>query len=143
MLRRPPRSTRTDPLFPSPTLFRSSARPSRELRPWLRRAAYPVRASRCGRSGPRARGSAPPRAATPAHARPARRPANGGIPAPPRRARDRASSEERRVGKERVSTCRSRWSPYHYKKTTHTPPPPPTPPPHHHHTTPHPPSPTP
>src|SRR3546814_14324238 len=25
-------------------------------------------------------------------------------------------SEERRVGKEFVSTCRSRWSPYHYKK---------------------------
>src|SRR3546814_13074551 len=31
-------------------------------------------------------------------------------------------SEERRVGKECVSTCRSRWSPYHYKKkdTIHT-----------------------
>src|SRR3546814_12863192 len=26
-------------------------------------------------------------------------------------------SEERRVGKECVSTCRSRWSPYHEKKT--------------------------
>src|SRR3546814_14403318 len=26
------------------------------------------------------------------------------------------SSEERRVGKECVSTCRSRWSPYHSKK---------------------------
>src|SRR3546814_3280820 len=26
-------------------------------------------------------------------------------------------SGERRVGKECVSTCRSRWSPYHYKKT--------------------------
>src|SRR6188768_4376292 len=25
-------------------------------------------------------------------------------------------SEERRVGKECQSTCRSRWSPYHYKK---------------------------
>src|SRR3546814_13413868 len=25
-------------------------------------------------------------------------------------------SEERRVGKECVSTCRSRWPPYHYKK---------------------------
>src|SRR3546814_16598343 len=30
-----------------------------------------------------------------------------------------ARSEERRVGKECVSTCRSRWSPFHYK-TTHT-----------------------
>src|SRR3546814_6894305 len=28
-------------------------------------------------------------------------------------ARLRARSEERRVGKECVSTCRSRWSPYH------------------------------
>src|SRR3546814_2345712 len=26
---------------------------------------------------------------------------------------DRSRSEERRVGKECVSTCRSRWSPYH------------------------------
>src|SRR3546814_18300672 len=30
-------------------------------------------------------------------------------------------SEERRVGKECVSTCRSRWSPYHYKKNKHDP----------------------
>src|SRR3546814_14701412 len=29
---------------------------------------------------------------------------------------DPCRSEERRVGKECVSTCRSRWSPYHYKK---------------------------
>src|SRR3546814_13158375 len=29
-------------------------------------------------------------------------------------------SEERRVGKECVSTCRSRWAPYHYKKNTLT-----------------------
>src|SRR3546814_14536429 len=29
-------------------------------------------------------------------------------------------SEERRVGKECVSTCRSRWSPYHQKKNRHT-----------------------
>src|SRR3546814_13191430 len=29
---------------------------------------------------------------------------------------DQPRSEERRVGKECVSTCRSRWSPYHYKK---------------------------
>src|SRR3546814_13287631 len=28
-------------------------------------------------------------------------------------------SEERRVGKECVSTCRSRWSPYHYKNKLH------------------------
>src|SRR3546814_19363573 len=29
---------------------------------------------------------------------------------------EQARSEERRVGKECVSTCRSRWSPYHYTK---------------------------
>src|SRR3546814_16851023 len=29
-------------------------------------------------------------------------------------------SEERRVGKECVSTCRSRWSPYNYKKNNTT-----------------------
>src|SRR3546814_11174454 len=29
---------------------------------------------------------------------------------------EEARSEERRVGKECVSTCRSRWSPYHKKK---------------------------
>src|SRR3546814_9463201 len=29
-------------------------------------------------------------------------------------------SEERRVGKECVSKCRSRWWPYHYQKTTYT-----------------------
>src|SRR3546814_13098262 len=28
-------------------------------------------------------------------------------------------SEARRVGKECVSTCRSRWAPYHYKKTNY------------------------
>src|SRR3546814_15173216 len=32
---------------------------------------------------------------------------------------DPARSEERRVGKECVSTCRSRWSPDHLKKTKH------------------------
>src|SRR3546814_11037396 len=32
--------------------------------------------------------------------------------------RDR--SEERRVGKECVSTCRSRWSPYHKKKNRYS-----------------------
>src|SRR3546814_13458936 len=31
----------------------------------------------------------------------------------------RASSEERRVGKECVSTCRSRWTPYPEKKKKH------------------------
>src|SRR3546814_15739333 len=33
-----------------------------------------------------------------------------------RKFRNQKRSEERRVGKECVSTCRSRWSPYHSKK---------------------------
>src|SRR3546814_10302660 len=38
-----------------------------------------------------------------------------GVEQPPSGAEDRVvtRSEERRVGKECVSTCRSRWSPYH------------------------------
>src|SRR3546814_14720531 len=32
--------------------------------------------------------------------------------------RSASRSEERRVGKECVSTCRSRWSPYHSKNKT-------------------------
>src|SRR3546814_11647671 len=51
-----------------------------------------------------------------------------------------ARSEARRVGKECVSTCRSRWSPYHQKQNPATSPPPPPPPPTH---PPHPPTPTP
>src|SRR3546814_13061944 len=47
-----------------------------------------------------------------------RRPARRGLwrARRPRQVRYRGRSEERRVGKECVSTCRSRWSPYHYKK---------------------------
>src|SRR3546814_2696924 len=37
----------------------------------------------------------------------------GRDPPPPRRRPPLGRSEERRVGKESVSTCRSRWSPYH------------------------------
>src|SRR3546814_5537134 len=43
-----------------------------------------------------------------------REPAPGGAPcADPRNRPSPRRSEERRVGKECVSTCRSRWSPYH------------------------------
>src|SRR3546814_14325032 len=71
------------------------------------------------------------REAAPAPPRPPRPPPGrhgGAIRPDPRRSQspgrettasapDRAErSEERRVGKECVSTCRYRWSPYHYKK---------------------------
>src|SRR3546814_14503189 len=63
-----------------------------------------------------------PRASRPDRAR--RGHAAGCAPRPPARRSPRHSpcraresrSEERRVGKECVSTCRSRWSPYHSKK---------------------------
>src|SRR3546814_15959767 len=46
----------------------------------------------------------------------------GQLPARQTEVAEHERSEERRVGKECVSTCRSRWSPYHYKKkhTTNT-----------------------
>src|SRR6056297_754201 len=47
--------------------------------------------------------------------RPRQPPQRGGVRAEGREA-PRHRSEERRVGKECVSTCRSRWSPYHSKK---------------------------
>src|SRR3546814_14853243 len=53
-------------------------------------------------------------------------------------------SDERRVGKECVSTCRSRWSPYPSQQTPQPPPPPPhPPPPPPPHPPPHPPPPPP
>src|SRR3546814_14615966 len=108
MIRRPPRSTRTDTLFPYTTLFRSSSNMG----------------ARSGRH----------------EENPQRQPQEtDGIHAmnDPSKAASRISlkdvpvgvmaaaffilmrSEERRVGKECVSTCRSRWSPYHYKKKEH------------------------
>src|SRR3546814_5645449 len=41
------------------------------------------------------------------------RPTAGASGGEPSGIRPRSRSEERRVGKECVSTCRSRWSPYH------------------------------
>src|SRR3546814_18568736 len=98
MIRRPPRSTRTDTLFPYTTLFRSAHRAGdpdpQPLHP--RVAALPVQC--------RARVAG----------------ARGAAQVFGQRVDDRARrpgrSEERRVGKECVSTCRSRWSTYHYKK---------------------------
>src|SRR3546814_12097805 len=118
MIRRPPISTRTDPLFPSTTLFLS---PRPAVRPFLPAA---LRAGVRGRAdnGP-CRGSA---SLIPSEARDqvaailafvdgdgACDIAECGHGAP--------RSEVRRVGKECVSTCRSRWAPHHKKnRTTHT-----------------------
>src|SRR3546814_13070608 len=113
MIRRPPRSTRTDTLFPYTTLFRS------------------VHWNSCAPCATAPSGVANETAACRAvvAAVDARRciavAGNRQRPGPGDRAFSRlrhqhlgaGRSEERRVGKECVSTCRYRWSPYHYKKT--------------------------
>src|SRR3546814_15983718 len=97
MIRRPPRSTRTDTLFPYTTLFRSEKYEQYTL---CISARVPHRRTRLCEGIVR-RFSV---RRLPKH-RQQRSPA-GSCPASRR-------SEERRVGKECVSPCRSRWSPYH------------------------------
>src|SRR3546814_16812873 len=103
MIRRPPRSTRTDTLFPYTTLFRSSPAASAHARPPRAPCLHPRREEPS--PNPTDRPWAPAWAPPPPRCR--------------RRGRE-GRSEERRVGKECVSTCRSRWSPYHSKKKIHT-----------------------
>src|SRR3546814_17229409 len=112
MIRRPPRSTRTDTLFPYTTLFRSDClREGRhpEARRFLR--GRPAGAARPGgdRGARRRVGGA-----VVALGQGIRRPA-GGRAAGVREGRHGRGprSEERSVGKEVGSTCRSRWSQVH------------------------------
>src|SRR3546814_10942624 len=127
MIRLPPRSTRTDTLFPYTTLFRSAEQRlgafDRELLDLVRRCAALIIAlaritlgifvgeDRALRLEHRLRddvlaGDQLDLMALAlefvAAAREHRRVGTG----------QTASSDERRVGKARVSTCRSRWSPY-------------------------------
>src|SRR3546814_11812814 len=98
MIRLPPTSTRTDTLFPYTTLFRPAEEDADE-------AVEQV--------GRRQRDLEPaPDIGPQSHNAGIR---NAGIGMP----RNSTRSEERRVGKECVSTCRSRWSPYHEKKTNY------------------------
>src|SRR3546814_19166714 len=106
MIRRPPRSTRTDTLFPYTTLFRSPASRFGRIESYL-----PI----LTRTGPRTwthdvtRQTFSLQEVIETFA--------DQLPEPVcQSARQRgpgSRSEERRVGKECVSTCRSRWSPYH------------------------------
>src|SRR3546814_17456552 len=110
MIRRPPRSTRTDTLFPYTTLFRSPP---------------PIQIVVGGRSGSQQDAHTLNR--TPkifviywenTHRWP-KRAADDNSRLVAEEGFQRNTylfdfrSEERRVGKECVSTCRSRWSPYH------------------------------
>src|SRR3546814_11891975 len=126
MIRRPPRSTRTDTLFPYTTLFRSAHRPvqlkgSLMLRiPFLLSAALllavpaaaeeakglPVGA--CINMGNSLETMVESQDGKRIDAADFARIRAAGLPT--------VRSEERRVGKECVRTCRSRWSPNHQNK---------------------------
>src|SRR3546814_14430094 len=110
MLRRPPRSTRTDTLVPYTTLFRSSglvgferddAAIDGEAAPALMVDGLGVLLARIG---PGLHDFQHEHVVARHHPR----------------IDNAARSEERRVGKECVSTCKSRWSPYHKKKQEQT-----------------------
>src|SRR3546814_17505859 len=122
-LRLTPRSTRTDTLFPYTTLFRShhgfaSRRLLRQqhaegLRRLRVEAARLVQPRQGRKDFLIARRIVPCRL---------QKVEGGGelarLPHPVRLRGGQRRSEERRVGKECVSTCRSRWWPYHKKKKT-------------------------
>src|SRR3546814_15857300 len=105
MIRRPPRSTRTDTLFPYTTLLRSAGAVHGQAVLRSRRSAG------CG-----GRRDDHHRADRAALSLPVR---SAGDP-PPADDEPEDRSEERRVGKEWVSTWRYRWSPDHEKKKTRT-----------------------
>src|SRR3546814_17973412 len=107
MIRRPPRSNRPEPPFPYTTLVRARILP--ELTPdvegfWTSGRDGQLRIQGCTDCGTLVH---PPVPICPACRSRAWE---------PKVVSGRATvvrSEERRVGKECVSTCRSRWSPYH------------------------------
>src|SRR3546814_13776918 len=107
MIRRQPRSTRTDTLFPYQTLFRSGDAQGVEMAAALEEQGFWVAAIRPP-TGPE--GRARLRVTLSALHAPEEIEALVDALAI---AAEQARSEERRVGEECVSTCRSRWSPYH------------------------------
>src|SRR3546814_17108088 len=113
MIRRPPRSTRTDTLFPYTSLFRSGSPGGQDMKKLSRiyRApdahwvgdGFPVRTMFSYNT----HGSDVSPFLLLDYAGPADFP-----PSSTPRGVAQPRSEERRVGKGWVSTCRSRWSPY-------------------------------
>src|SRR3546814_21019726 len=123
MLRRPPRSTRTDTLFPYTTLFRSAERGGchgatleyhRRTHPEERRLPQHQVGHFAHLDGadvlfePMRNGRA-----NSVFGNITARPVIIGQAVARQGTANLLRSEERRVGKECVSTCRSRWSPYH------------------------------
>src|SRR3546814_13020763 len=120
MIRRPPRSTRTDTLFPYTTLFRSAAQiveriaKSRSVAEAVQLLGEEEIARKTKFSG-----LAHALMALSALRTPAEVLANAAALMDPfwktvwRDAWNDRRSEERRVGEECVSTCRYRWSPHH------------------------------
>src|SRR3546814_13876448 len=113
MRRRPPRSTRSDTLFPYTALFRSPYLEAglREDLAVLEREHLDHRLiaflDTIGEFADRAEAQIPVMGPCADVER---------SPCGCDRSVGLGRSEERRVGKECVSTCRSRWSPYHEKK---------------------------
>src|SRR3546814_14785972 len=129
MIRRPPRSTRTDTLFPYTTLFRSApAKRVAVAEHPIGDQADPLMGYVVDPGETAAKGFGRPEEPQPALAAEIHRQRHG-VPAlgpeHPHGARHVQRrwhpepgfrSEEHSVGKEGVSTCRSRWLPYHLKK---------------------------
>src|SRR3546814_15509037 len=119
MIRRPPRSTRTDTLFPYTTLFRSDPNRKKVIVSAIEHKAVLAPAREVAREGAELVVAPVDREGRVDLDRLSKLVDDQtllvsimlvnnemGVVQPIR-------SEERRVGKECVSTCRSRWSPYH------------------------------
>src|SRR3546814_16594613 len=116
MKRRPPRSTRTDSLFPYTTLFRSIVRIDEQRIGELLGRAREAREDEHARIlGILRRDIFLGDEVHPVAKRGDEADLGGAIESEQFVAAD-TRSDERRVGKEGVSTCRSRWSPYHSQK---------------------------
>src|SRR3546814_17346357 len=119
MIRLPPRSTRTDTLFPYTTLFRSAYSSQSWGDKSLHRRAASIPTMRQTPQLPALRGLSPDLETRlpqhPASRRPRPGVGEAGRLTPAGAARNRitlrCSEEERRVGKEYVSRIRDRWAP--------------------------------
>src|SRR3546814_14074325 len=109
MLRRPPLSTLTDPLFPYPTLFRSARKKTRRSGFFLQAVGL----DDLNRLGLRALLAFSGYVGNTLVFFERLEAGAGDVCMVHEQVLATSRSEERRVGKECVSTCRSRWSPYH------------------------------